>query len=527
MSTTSQGTSPSTSQAIALALPITDVTVLEDRAHIVRSGRVQLPAGRCLLSLAQVSAVLSDKTAIMTAHGPAAVAVLALRLERFQVILEEDQPAALAALTVELRRLEDQRTRLSDLQSLAQTEVSQLEGVLTNTLTEIGQDVSYARDGASEWKTALDLLAERIRQAHLQVLGHAESLTQLEESIRDLAARIQAQSSLAGSIAARMTIEVETSQAGDYDLRLAYLVPGACWRPYHTARWQETVPPTIDLSCDACIWQNTGEDWSAVSLRCSTERASLGATPPLLESDLLTLKRKEAVLAVEVREQVVQTTGGEAGAPAQEVMGIDDGGETRLLTCQGAATIPSDGMPHRVPLFSCASPCEPATLVLGELTQAAITRTSQSNTATVPLLAGPVDLIRRGGLAGRTAILYVAAGERFDLGWGPDGDVRVQRSVQVLDEKPGLLTSWHSRLHVVDLFLSNLSDSPRTLAVSERIPVSSLEQVVIELDAAQTKPGASADAQGMVAWTVVLPPRGHAQVSLRYRLKKHPSVAGL
>ena len=46
------------------------------------------------------------------------------------------------------------------------------------------------------------------------------------------------------------------------------------------------------------------------------------------------------------------------------------------------------------------------------------TSTSDTCVALANGLAGPVDLIRDGGFAGRTTLLYVAAGEGFALGWG-------------------------------------------------------------------------------------------------------------
>ncbi len=521
---------PKTPPAIAAAAidviaPVTEVTVLEDRAHVVRSGRVKLPVGASTVRVSGVAPVLSDKTAIATVTG---ARVGALRVVRQRVIASADQPASIAALIAQQRPLERERERGAEELRLTGVELEQLGQVLSNTIAEIGEDAAWAKDATQEWKSSLDRIADRERELRLRSVELEISLQDAERIIGDLQQRIDAASGVHASMSAIVVCDVHAEAAGEQEFRLAYIVPGACWRPYHSARLSEEAGKAqVEFSCDASVWQNTGEDWNAVALRCSTERASLGTAPPLLASDQLSLKRKEQAITVDVREQAVQTTGGEAGAPAAEVMGIDDGGETRLLSCQGPATIPSDGMSHRMPLFQFSAPVESTLTVIGELAPAAILRTGQANTASQPLLAGPVDLIRRGGLAGRSKILYVAPGARFDLGWGPDGDIRIHRSVHAQPEKGGMMSSWTSTLHHVDLNLSNLSSEARTVEVTERVPVSSLDQVVIEVDQTLTQPAAKADENGFVRWIVALPARGHARIALRYRMRKHPDVAGV
>ncbi|MCP4660048.1 MAG: hypothetical protein GY856_31995, partial [bacterium] len=47
---------------IVLDAPAAEVTLLEDRAQILRRGTVALPAGRVILRVADVAPVLSDKS---------------------------------------------------------------------------------------------------------------------------------------------------------------------------------------------------------------------------------------------------------------------------------------------------------------------------------------------------------------------------------------------------------------------------------------------------------------------------------
>jgi len=83
--------------------------------------------------------------------------------------------------------------------------------------------------------------------------------------------------------------------------------------------------------------------------------------------------------------------------------------------------------------------------------------------------------------------------------------IRVHRTETHVDDQAGLRSNWTTTIHKVVISLSNLADSPRVLTVQERMPVSSIEQVRIEPDAAHTSSAAQPDAQGIVQWRTPSP----------------------
>jgi uncharacterized protein (TIGR02231 family) len=289
------------------------------------------------------------------------------------------------------------------------------------------------------------------------------------------------------------------------------------------------------------VWQSTGEDWREVRLRFSTERPSLGTSPPELHDDLLRVQPKGA-LVVTAREQEIATTSeGAARSVAVELPGVDDGGVTRILAAPMAATVPSDGRPYRVRISAFTAKAEAALVAMPEKAAAAILRTRQENAQKEPLLAGPVDLVRDGGLCGRTSILYIAPGERFLLGWGPEPTVRVHRAHREKREESGMLGSWSSTTHRVAVRLSNLGGAARKVLVTERIPVAEVVEVEVKLGAPDAWKLEDDDGErrdktplvvertvdatdGLVTWQVELPPRSHRAIALEYLVRTHDSV---
>jgi uncharacterized protein (TIGR02231 family) len=241
------------------------------------------------------------------------------------------------------------------------------------------------------------------------------------------------------------------------------------------------------------------------------------------------VQRRSDAIVVEAREQEVQTTGLGTGrrAPAPALPGIDDGGEALHLEAHDRATVPGDGLPYRVPIMSFRAPATTRHVLVPELAQAVILESTQTNQARQPILAGPVDLVRDGGFAGRTSLLFVAPGERFALGWGPDGALRVHRTLEHGKEERGIMSAWTTQARRVRVRISNLGAEARTIHITERVPVSEIEKLAIEVDGAATTGQRKPDHDGLVRWTMDLPAFGHDAVVLRYLVKKHGDVVGI
>jgi uncharacterized protein (TIGR02231 family) len=302
---------------------------------------------------------------------------------------------------------------------------------------------------------------------------------------------------------------------------------------------------TVEWQTTACVWQATAEDWRDVELVFSLERPSLGVEPPDLTDDEVTARRRPDTIAVEARDHELQTAGLGGDAPAggaAQVPGIDDGGLGVALTA-ARATVVADGAPHRVPVGGFTSPARIDRVAIPLRSPWVHVRARLTNTGDVPLLAGPVDLVMSSGYVGRTEIGFIAAGEKLQLGFGPQADVRIHRTETSERDDAGLLGGWNVQTVRIAVRLSNLGSAPREIVVTERVPISEVEQVEVKASApdayllgAGDQPGGEQVAQvtaraiddrGLVTWTVELPPLGRRAVTLEYRIRSQRGVAGV
>lgn len=520
----------------AVDMPVRTVLVLEDRAHVSRAATLELDEGDAWLVVAGVAPALVDKTLTAAVLGRSGGAgggeptVHDVRVVREPRLTEADARPDDRELDERVDAARVKRDRLEASARSLRDEAESLVAVLACSLDELAEDAAWARfDRKAAQKTtrALGARLEDVRQ------GIAEVELELDEARREHATLEGLRAERPRyDLAARLELLLHVPRAGTFELRASYVVPSACWRPRHVAELLEPEgrgEARVALRSEASVWQATGEDWRDVELVLSTERPSLGTEPPRLASDRLEVQRKGSTLVVEAREAEIETVGvaaRSAGGPRAStgMPGIDDGGAVESLGAPGKVRVPCDGKPVRVPLFSFESAAERELLVVGELAEAAVLRTTFVNTSPRPLLAGPVELVRRGGFAGRTTLLYVAPGERVALGWGADPTIAVSREVGQHDEEQSLVSSWRARTHRVRVRLSHLTGGEAVVWVRERVPVSELEKVQVDLVAKETTAGRQPDAHGMLEWRVVLGPHARERVKLVYRVRWHSDV---
>ena len=511
---------------LSAPLPVRQVTLFEDRAHVVRRGVVALPAGAVVVQVSGVAPVVADRTLrCRVLSGPAGAKVVEARMRRLEVILSGDQPEESRRRVEAQRALEVEIHALDARMDALRQDIAGLKEARAQAVGEVAVDAAWGRGDAPAWRVHLEMIGERDRAARARLAEEMVAREELGQRYADLTALIAARQRPDQVLRCTLEVQLDVPTAGEAELECVYSVPGACWRPAHTARLSGA---KLAFQSEACVWQATGEDWSDVRLSFSTQRLSRGVEPPMLTSDVLGVQKKAAQLVVEAREQEVATAGlGADTRTVAQVPGIDDGGETRHLEAMAAASVPSDGRPHRVPLFAFEAVAALTRVAMAELSLAVHLRTEQVNEARQPLLAGPVDLVRESGFVGRTALMYVAAGERFPLGWGPDAGLRVRREHDEVEEQSTLmnaLSAWTTLDHRVTVRLSNIGDAPATIEVTERVPVSEVEKVKIEPDAKDTTHGLLPDRDGFVRWTMTVPPNENALVKLHYKLKRHRDV---
>ena len=509
---------------IELQAPVREVTVLEDRASVRRKGSASLPAGHHLLRLGSVTPLVVDRTLNCRLGATEGARVVDVRMRRERT-LKKTRPEQLDPLLERKEQLDHELELQEQRCGHQQRRVETAEAALEQWLASVAFEAGRGACDRDQWIAGMERLAALHEEALAAAAEHEGRLIELQEEQVALGQRLLAADVSTAEVWGAIELELALDQAQTIELVVEYLVPCAAWRPAHRA---ELAGNALNWTLLGTVWQRTGEPWQDIALKLSTDRSAAGVELPLLSEDRLLLRPKgeDEKFQVEVatRDEAIETLGASAEGPrSQDLPGVDDGGEVRQFVCPAPVSIPSNGLGHFLELASFAAQAQTDLIAFPELAQRVFIRSHQTNAAPAPLLAGPVQLVRDGVYSGTGRIDLVASGERFALGWGSLDDVDLVRKAGQHEEKASL-TGWRRQLAWAEIYLSNRGDAARELIITERIPVSELEEVAIELLKAETSEGYALDDKGHLRWTLRLDPHRQKKVELRYRVQSHRSV---
>lgn len=512
-----------TPQGRAVAAPVTQVTLLEDRAQVVRSGTLTLEAGTHRVHVLDVAPVLQNVS--LRAHASDGARVVDARAVRTWRVTKEEKPEQAKALETRIEGLSKEHRRLAEDLAVSHERLQRLNGILQQGISEVPQDAAWGQVQQVTWRETFEQLFVRARTLRAKVLSQQHEAQGVALELSGLAEQRRALDRPDTRFVTWLEAEVVVTKAGPVTLRFEYTVPNALWRPLHQAQLSQG---KVKWACSAAVWQNTGEDWKDAQLLFSTARASLGTEPPTLQDDLLTAKKKAEQVVVQMREVAVQkagVSGGEGGEPPSSVdlPGVDDGGEVRTLKAPAPHTVASDGRPNLVPLFGFEEKAEVKRVTMPELAPTVYVKATFANGAAFPILAGPVELFRDAGVVGWSKTLFAAPKEPMALSFGPDDALRVVRSTRESSET-NAVTKWATGTTKVSLYFSNIGEDARKVEVTERIPVSEIEHVKVALVDTKGQPKPSVDKDGMCTWTLDLAGNAQSTLAFGFSVSRAPGV---
>ncbi|MBK8252773.1 MAG: DUF4139 domain-containing protein [Polyangiaceae bacterium] len=514
----------------------TVVTFFEDRAEVVRCASIKPNQSSFWARIVGVSPFVDERTiSAKIVDGKGQVNAARVKWSALQkTSLGRDE---LDRLESEHRAAERNVSNAETARDRGTHRVFQLNALYTKWAAEAARVAAGLRESEklNAWHDAWAQLGSAANEAHNAITLATAKRAEAEEVKSRTALRLYQGRVLTPSFEASIEVDVTAQTPGDeLEIEVTYRIPCAFWRPEHLVRLEPAaaqksgekgVGRTMELVSYATVWQAAGENWEGVHARFSTARPARDATPPLVRDDVLHLRRKtpeeRTRVMVEAREQTREMTGIDRGTRAvDEMPGVDDGGEPLTFTAEEPLTIVSNGRPLRVPIGQRTLNTEVDLILYPEVSGAAHVRA----TATLkggPLLAGPLRVARGASLIGRSKIAFVGGGEPFEIGFGPDDGVRARRHVEEQRDTTAIIGTQKIR-RKIDVFLSNLSGESKSLTVTERVPVSEIEDVEITL--LDTADFSAKDADGFIKSKIVLNPNETRRLSFSYEIRAGSNV---
>ncbi len=530
-------TGPSWAAEIEAASKVDTVTVYPDGATVTRLAIVELPTGASTIVLKGLPATIDPASLRVAGKATAALSIGAVET---RAAPGNPRPVIDAALEEKIKALREKR----DI-AAARMEASERTRAMIRRYSEASPE-KLSPDGkamdAANWPAAWAAINEQLTKVNEDIRVLSAQLRDIDGEIAALE-RARPQPPRPGAPVIDVTIALEAGQASKAELAVTYRVAGASWRPLYDARLDtggKGKKASLELVRRASITQRTGEPWNDVTLFVSTVRVAQGAAAPTLVTSRVLLRPPPEEYSR--RDRAAPASGVPQAAPppvlaepktADKPLDVVETAREQQAQVQGSAFQASFGVPGRVSIpadgaaktFRISSTTVAPQLLIKTvpvLNPTAYLQASFTNDEEAPLLPGPVNIHRDGTFVGLSALPLVAQGDKVELSFGADDQVKVTRvPVARRQAEPGFLGSSRTDTAEFKTVVKNLHDFAIKITVVDRIPVSEVNTITVEMLDQTTKPTEPTvdDKRGVMSWTYDYAAGEQKEIRLAYRVK--------
>lgn len=332
-----------------VAAPIEKVVVYRDGgAMVTRRGTVHMPAGEHTITVNRLPDFLDEDDAPIANFPAANTHLQGLTLSAgYSVKPSSEQQEALTA------QIESLNLQIQTLQNKIQAKNMQLSFIRSlNKRQEDGGDAVMTVD---DWGKALAFVGEQSADILAAIQGFEQASIKLKKSRSALQRELKATGAVRQDFT-KAVLAVDNAVEGDVAFELSYFIEDAEWSLDVAARL-DTGANKLAVRSSAAISQDSGEDWTDVSLALSNNQPSNELGEIKQEAKILTL-----IDPSEYRSRFIESDSlrKESASPNLEEIVMTGSRITRkkatkfdrLYEISGKTSIPSTDEKEHVPLGS-------------------------------------------------------------------------------------------------------------------------------------------------------------------------------
>ena len=498
---------------LAVTSAVDAVTVYPDGATVTRVIALDLPAGDSTLVAKDFPLALDASSLRVEGEAGTKLTIGAIDTRPPRPV----PPANLSEIDKRIEALKDERANWQGAVAAAEARRKFAERFAESSPAGLGEK-GEARP-LSEWRAAFAAVSEEVAAANTTIRDAQRKQREIDREI----GRLESDRAAKPPAKLEVRIDLAAQAATKATLRVTYAVRNARWTPLYDARLDtgsKDRKPALELVRRAEIVQNTGEDWSNVTLGVSTLRTARGGNAPELGTLVVQYPQPPRPMAAGSASDAAQPRALKqaqvAAAPPPQSEAVRERAEEQQAAVEARGFQVTFRIPGRVSIGAAegakslriaTATIAPALLVraVPVLDPTAFLEASFKQAEDAPLLPGRVSIYRDGTFVGRGRMAAAGKDETVRLGFGADDKVKIERSVLKRNEgSAGLIvTTSKTDERAFKTSVRNGHDFPIRVAIEDQLPVSENEEIVVEMLPSTTPPTATnlRDKRGVLEWT--------------------------
>lgn len=502
---------------LSAASRIATVTVFADRAQVTRSAELSLMPGTNLVSIDNLPLLMDEDSLRAEGKGTGRARIAGITVKN--VFLEQLQEKKVRELEEEIAAVNRKVESIDARRKALVAQKAFIESIRVGWGERISRELSTGKPSAAELGEAVKFVGEGIGKVEEQLYDAEAAKKPLMNRLAALKKELEQSKGDRQKEVRSVVVAIEADRKMAFSLDLSYLVSQARWEPTYDVRLAAD-GKEAELVYRAQVWQKTGEDWPGVKLSLSTASPQVGGAPPELTPWHISLYEPPRPLpypkgaframppAPAPMEAMEQQTLGAAPAADQmekalpESALVAEGQTSVLFDIRQPVHVPADGTRSSSTIAVEKVPVAAEFVTVPKLSPRVYLKSEVTNQTIYPLLAGQVNVFNDAVFTGKTFLKTISSGEKFDLYFGADDQVKVKREVAKIRKKAGLLGS-NSVSYRITVELENFKRHAVTVSLLDQIPLPGNAEIKVNLDHAEPKPDETRQ-DGTLVWKVSL-----------------------
>ncbi|MCH1912947.1 mucoidy inhibitor MuiA family protein [Leptospira noguchii] len=505
-------------------LKIQDVTLYESSAGILRSGKIDLDPGMNEFIIRNLPIALQDESLVASVEVPGGSVVgSSTWIETGSIIHNEEALELQKKIRVLEKEIEVYESNDSNLKNLKKILID-----IRLKLTEmISKNLFYKKNEADSKKWFQTFSGNR--QTIQTLLSSNQEVSRTIKDLKKKLSELQDKMNVILSLSeksSRMTkilVSFTGTEKKEGRLNLTYQSGKVSWKPFYSVSMDGK--EKVEFEYFAEINQESGEDWKNINLLLSTSSPDVSGRRPRLSSQRLYDQKKQTnkdgIVAIQGQNLAEESNvAPEVESPEAEMTGrSEESGSGFLFRYSKPVTLLSRKESKKISLASFVTEAAFTTLYVPSLKRYPLIKGIFKNVSGFPILPGEVAVFRQAGMVGTSNFGYVSPGEKAEISFGSENEIRAIYRKESNQTKEGILSGTKIIEKSIRVELENFGKESRTISFQESIPVSGVENVKVLIDS-NTTPGHSEIKKdsGILEWKLDLKPNQKQEIKLKYRV---------
>lgn len=515
------------------------VAVYTNQALVTRRGVVELSGQERELIVSQLPVTLDTESVRVSGKGNVPVRLLGVNVEK--IYTPESVVARVSHLHQQIEQLEAQKRQFQAQMDALALQSRFIEGLREKTEDQFSISLARKSISLSETLDLLNFLGSQYTEYAISTEDYKNQQMELEKQLEVLYASLKQTKSASPQESFNLTLGIETTGTGKFELEVSYVVNRASWKPLYDIR-VDSKSKSVNLGYLAQISQNTGEDWTNVNLTLSTAKPGSGTLPPKPQPWYIDIPqppinprraRRFASAPMAPKSRSFEFEEDNLSGEIEELENtieadvitaeVSQEGNVVTFNLDSNGNIPSDGAPHKTTIFQDDYPCSFSYITMPRLVSFAYLQANvKNNPSGATLLPGKANIFRDNIFVGTSKLKNTVPGEEFNLNLGIDEGVKIERDLVEREVDKRFIGNLRKITYGYRLQISNLLDTQAKLELIEQLPVSRNEQIKVRLN--RTNPQIQLGEMGILQWNLTLAPQEKQEIYYQFTVEYPPQL---